>query len=86
MNSRRLMRGPSSGLGPDITTPLRKDAAVHHSKNCVMMSQTGPIASNWPLADLRFAGLADGLLTNHRTSRPVTTEVTTVIRSARVRW
>src|SRR5262249_41892545 len=39
MNSRRLMRGPSSGLGPDITTPLRKDAAVHHSKNCALMSQ-----------------------------------------------
>src|SRR5262245_3593213 len=33
MNSRRLMRTPSSGLGPHITTPLRKNAAVHHGKN-----------------------------------------------------
>jgi hypothetical protein len=33
------MAAPSSGLGQDITTPLRKNAAVHHSKNCAMMSQ-----------------------------------------------
>jgi hypothetical protein len=32
---------PSSGLGPHITTPLRKNAAVHHSKNCALMSQMG---------------------------------------------
>src|SRR5262245_51350030 len=32
---------PSSGLGPHITTPLRKYAAVHHSKNCALMSQMG---------------------------------------------
>jgi len=25
----------------DITTPLRKNAAVHHSKNCALMSQMG---------------------------------------------
>ena len=25
---------PSSGLGPHIITPLRKNAAVHHGKNC----------------------------------------------------
>src|SRR5262245_2072795 len=30
---------PSLGLGLDITTPLRKNAAVHHSKNCALMSQ-----------------------------------------------
>jgi hypothetical protein len=30
---------PSSGLGPHITTPLLKNAAVHHSKNCALMSQ-----------------------------------------------
>jgi hypothetical protein len=41
MNSRRFMGAPTSALGPDITTPLRKNAAVHHSKNCVMMSQMG---------------------------------------------
>jgi hypothetical protein len=41
MNARRLMGAPSSGLAPDITTPLRKNAAVHHSKNCAMMSQMG---------------------------------------------
>jgi len=40
MNARRLME-PSSGLGPHITTPLRKNAAVHHSKNCALMSQMG---------------------------------------------
>ena len=32
---------PSSGSGPHITTPLRKNAAVHHSKNCALMSQMG---------------------------------------------
>src|SRR6516165_6873960 len=41
MNLRRFMGAPSSGLAPDITTPLRKNAAVHHSKNCAMMSQMG---------------------------------------------
>jgi len=41
MNSRRFMGASSSGLGPDITTPLRKNAAVHHSKNCALMSQMG---------------------------------------------
>ena len=30
---------PSSGLGPDIITPLRKNVAVHHCKNCALMSQ-----------------------------------------------
>jgi DNA polymerase III subunit epsilon len=30
MNARRLMGEPFSGLGPHITTPLRKNAAVHH--------------------------------------------------------
>src|SRR5262245_24408984 len=29
----------SSGLGSHFTTPLRKNAAVHHSKNCALMSQ-----------------------------------------------
>jgi hypothetical protein len=33
MNARRLM-GPSSGLGPHVSTPLCKNVAVHHSKNC----------------------------------------------------
>ena len=46
MNSRRFMGAPSSGLGRDITTPLRKNAAVHHSKNCAMMSQLGREAKN----------------------------------------
>jgi hypothetical protein len=45
MNSRRFMDAPSSGLGRDITTPLRKNAAVHHSKNCAMMSQMGQTRS-----------------------------------------
>jgi hypothetical protein len=27
---------PSSDLGPHITTPLRKNAAVHPSKNCAL--------------------------------------------------
>jgi hypothetical protein len=46
MNSRRFMGAPSSGLGPDITTPLRKNAAVHHSKNCALMSQMGQNEKN----------------------------------------
>src|SRR5262245_26132795 len=33
----------SSGLGPHITTPLRKYAAVHHSKTCARMSQMGHV-------------------------------------------
>jgi hypothetical protein len=41
MKSRRLMGAPSSGLGPHITTPMRKNAAVHHSKNCALMSHMG---------------------------------------------
>src|ERR1700748_3823711 len=32
---------PCSGLGRDISPPLRKNAAVHHSKNCAMTSQMG---------------------------------------------
>jgi hypothetical protein len=40
MKARHLM-GPSLGLGPDITMPLRKNAVVHHSKNCALMSQMG---------------------------------------------
>jgi hypothetical protein len=32
INARRLMGRPS-GSGLHITTPLRKNAAVHHSKN-----------------------------------------------------
>src|SRR5262249_50249948 len=27
--------------GPHISTPLRKNVAVHHSKNCALMSQMG---------------------------------------------
>jgi hypothetical protein len=27
--------------GPHITTRLQKNAAVHHSRNCAMMSQMG---------------------------------------------
>ena len=38
---RRLIAHASSGLGPHSTTPLRKNAAVHHSKNCALMSQMG---------------------------------------------
>jgi len=41
MKSRRRMSAPSSGLGPYITTPFRQNAAVHHSKNCALMSQMG---------------------------------------------
>jgi hypothetical protein len=36
---------PSSGLGPHITTPLCKNVAVHHSKNCALMSQMGALMS-----------------------------------------
>jgi hypothetical protein len=32
---------PLLSLRRDITTPLRKNAAVHHSKNCALMSQMG---------------------------------------------
>src|SRR5215468_4009066 len=42
MKVRRLIGRPSSRLGPHITTPLRKNAAVHHNKNCALMSQMGP--------------------------------------------
>jgi hypothetical protein len=38
--------GPFSGLGPHVTTPLRKNAAVHHSKNCALMSQMGQTRSS----------------------------------------
>ena len=47
MNSRRLMR-TLVGLRPHITTPLRKNAAVHHSKNCVLMSQMGQKRTSRP--------------------------------------
>jgi hypothetical protein len=40
------MGAPSSNLGPHITTRLRKNAAVHHSKNCALMSQMGQNAKN----------------------------------------
>jgi hypothetical protein len=40
-NSGSRFRLSSSDLGPHIITPLRKKAAVHHSKNCAMMSQVG---------------------------------------------
>jgi hypothetical protein len=33
--------GPLLRLGPDVTTHLCKNAAVHHSKNCALMSQMG---------------------------------------------
>jgi hypothetical protein len=45
INARRLMGRPS-GSGLHITTPLRKNAAVHHSKNCALMSQMGQNAKN----------------------------------------
>jgi len=41
INARRLMGAPTQALGPHVTTPLRKKAAVYHSKNCAMMSQMG---------------------------------------------
>jgi hypothetical protein len=41
MNSRRVIGAPSSDLGLQITIPLRKNAAVHHNKNCALMSQSG---------------------------------------------
>jgi hypothetical protein len=69
------MGGPSSGLGPHITTPLWKNAAVHHSKNCALMSQMGherpkgevraesvrlPNCGHWSApAILALAGLTD---------------------------
>src|SRR5262249_14116497 len=34
----RCMSAPSSGLGPYITTLFGQNAAVHHSKNCALMS------------------------------------------------
>ena len=50
MNARRLMgRAPSSDLRPHITTPLRKNAAVHHSKNCALMSQMGLVSRASPV-------------------------------------
>jgi hypothetical protein len=50
------MGASPSGLGPHITTPLRKNAAVHHSKNCALMSQMGlKQTSRHPPADVRFA-------------------------------
>jgi hypothetical protein len=41
INAHRLMGAPPQALRPHITTPLRKNAAVHHSKNCALMSQMG---------------------------------------------
>jgi hypothetical protein len=35
------LRASGMGLGPHITTPLCKNVAVHHSKNCALMSQMG---------------------------------------------
>jgi len=40
MNERRLM-GTLVRLRAAHYTPLRKNAAVHHSKNCALMSQIG---------------------------------------------
>src|SRR5262245_65734933 len=40
MNERRLM-GTLVRLRAAHYTPLRKNAAVHHSKNCALMSQMG---------------------------------------------
>src|SRR5262245_10584336 len=34
---------PFSGLGPHTSTPLLKNVAVHHSKNCALMSQMCPV-------------------------------------------
>jgi hypothetical protein len=41
MKSRRLIWAPLLGLRAHITTALRKNAAVHHGKNCALMSQLG---------------------------------------------
>src|SRR5215472_19032419 len=40
-----LPASPTSDLGPHISTPLCKNVAVHHSKNCALMSQMGQIPS-----------------------------------------
>jgi hypothetical protein len=45
INARRLIGHPSSDLGPHITIPLRKNTAVHHSKNCALMLQMGQTRS-----------------------------------------
>jgi hypothetical protein len=65
MNSRRFTGAPSSGLGPDITTPLRKKAAVHHSKNCAMMSQMGQarhVVRSRRLRNVRYASIPTELM------------------------
>jgi hypothetical protein len=33
------LASPHGRLGPHISTPLCKNVAVHHSKNCALMSQ-----------------------------------------------
>jgi hypothetical protein len=35
------MGRPLLGLSAHITTPIRQNGAVHHSKNCALMSQIG---------------------------------------------
>jgi hypothetical protein len=45
MKSRRRMCALLR-LRAHITTPLRKNAAVHHSKNCALMSQMGQSRRN----------------------------------------
>jgi hypothetical protein len=44
-----LPASPISGLGPHISTPLCKNVAVHHSKNCALMSLMGLVSRVTPV-------------------------------------
>jgi len=37
------MEAGSQAERPHVTTPLHPNAAVHHSKNCALMSQMGQL-------------------------------------------
>src|SRR5262245_48881272 len=49
MNARRLMEAFPRASRPDVTTPLHPNAAVHHSKNCALMSQMGRVSRVSPV-------------------------------------
>jgi hypothetical protein len=71
---------PSSGLGPHITTPLRKRAAVHHSKNCALMSQMGQLRSSEVVRRMTALTLEADLAGSRRDVSEVPTAVIAAVR------
>src|SRR5262249_61452876 len=71
---------PSSGLGPHNTTPLRKRAAVHHSKNCALMSQMGQLRSSEVVRRMTALTLEADLAGSRRDVSEVPTAVIAAVR------